>query len=832
MLMLAAGGECVSDIEYLRAAGALFAVGASAPALYRTVRAVGAPTRDDLWAAVAGGGGGRGVAAGAAPVALDIDATLIEVHSENKQGTAAHYKGGFGFHPLLRPGNAAANSIDDHVELLDAAIGGLPAAVAAGHRCGDAAADVARPLRVRADSAGRSVHIAQVCGDRNVGFSLVARADAAIVAALADADRRQGAIRQNGDSRRGAAVTDLIDTDDRPTGRASSCAANRATAARNARCCPATPTATGATGPTKPAAPSPSTRTCAPTPTSKTTSKDSNPLDSPAWPSTTSPPTPPGSRSCAGRTTSSAGSNNSPAPAPSPAPRRNGSAGRCGTPPAASPARATPHHRLPANHPGAAHLKMTVVGGVDTHRDNHVAATIDSTGRLLDVASFPASGAGYSDLLDRMRSWGDLECVGIEGTGSYGAGLARRLAAGGVPVVEVIRPDRQARRRRAKSDPADAEAAARAVLSGEATVRPKSADGPVEPIRLLHATRRSAVKARTCTINQLKGHLVTIAEQVAAPLRGLSSSALVDTCARLRPNADSGEVVAAAKQALRVLARRYQALSGEISELDTEIARLCAKANPALPAARGVGPEVAATLLIAAGDNPERLTSEASFAALCGASPVEASSGRPVRHRLNRGGDRQANNALWRIAMVRLRRDERTIAYAARRSAQGKSRREILRCLKRYIAREIHQLLTDPPAVPAGAHLRQRRHNAGITLQHAAAAINTQPSHISALSHPPVETAYECLGDEPARTLTENLPPTTWDQFATKSDLATVEERLNSRIRVGLAEVRGEISELRGETKLGLARQTWIILVALVAGLAPIYIALFAGVAG
>ena len=376
--------------------------------------------------------------------------------------------------------------------------------------------------------------------------------------------------------------------------------------------------------------------------------------------------------------------------------------------------------------------QMTVVGGVDTHRDNHVAATIDSAGRLLGVASFPATGAGYGDLLDWMCSWGDVDAVGVEGTGSYGAGLARRLAAGGVTVVEVIRPNRQARRRRGKSDPADAEAAARAVLCGEATVRPKSADGPVEAIRLLHATRRSAVKARTQAINQLKGHLVTVPERVAAPLRGLATGALVNACARLRPNPDSGEVVAA-KAALRVLARRYRALSGEISELDTEIARLCAQANPALLAARGVGPDVAATLLIAAGDNPERLTSEASFAALCGASPVEASSGRTVRHRLNRGGDRQANNALWRIAMVRLRCDERTIAYAARRTAQGKSRREIIRCLKRHIAREIHQLLTDPPPVPAGAHLRRRRHDAGLTLQDAAAAINTQPSRISAL---------------------------------------------------------------------------------------------------
>ena len=243
MLMLAGGGECVSDIEYLRAEGALFADVASAPTLYRTVRAVDAPTRDDLWAAMAGVRAGvwarRGVAAGSAPVTLDIDATLIEVHSENKQGTAAHYKGGFGFHPLLcfsddgdalaallRPGNAAANSIADHIELLDAAIGQLPAAVGAGHHVGDdAAAAAARPLRVRADSAGCSVHIAQACRDRNVGFSLVARAndaiDAAIAVALADADRWQGAIRQNGDSRRGAAVadlTDLVDTDDWPPG--------------------------------------------------------------------------------------------------------------------------------------------------------------------------------------------------------------------------------------------------------------------------------------------------------------------------------------------------------------------------------------------------------------------------------------------------------------------------------------------------------------------------------------------------------------------------------------------------------------------------------------
>ena len=243
---------------------------------------------------------------------------------------------------------------------------------------------------------------------------------------------------------------------------------------------------------------------------------------------------------------------------------------------------------------------------------------------------------------------------------------------------------------------------------------------------------------------------MTVPEQVAGHLRGLPTGVLVDACARLRPNPASGEVVAAAKQALRVLARRYQALSGEISELDTEIARLCAEANPALLAAAGVGPEVAATLLIAAGDNPERLTNEASFAALCGATPIEASSGRTVRHRLNRGGDRQANNALWRIAMVRLRCDERTKAYAARRTAQGKSRREILRCLKRYIAREIHQLLTDPPAVPPGAHLRQLRHAAGATIADAAQEPST-----------PAPTACQNSNEAPATTTTSPSATTT-----------------------------------------------------------------------
>ena len=221
--------------------------------------------------------------------------------------------------------------------------------------------------------------------------------------------------------------------------------------------------------------------------------------------------------------------------------------------------------------------------------------------------------------------------------------------------------------------------------------------------------------------------------RVERPAPRAAHRPLIDACARLRPNPTGHQVTAAAKQALRTLARRHRALSAEINELDAELLALCADANPALLAAPGVGPDTAATLLVTAGDNPQRMATNASFAALCGASPIEASSGQHTRHRLNRGGDRQANNALWRIAMVRLRYDERTIAYAQRRTAQGKTRREIIRCLKRHIAREIHQLLTDPPPVPRGAHLRHLRHNAGVTLADAARALNTCTTHISQL---------------------------------------------------------------------------------------------------
>ena len=374
-----------------------------------------------------------------------------------------------------------------------------------------------------------------------------------------------------------------------------------------------------------------------------------------------------------------------------------------------------------------------VFGGVDTHKHTHVAAAVDGAGRVLGTAAFGADAAGYAELLGWLHGCGSVERVGVEGTGSYGAGLARCLAQAGVDVVDVNRPNRQLRRRRGKTDTVDAQAAALAALSGSAAVVPKSADGCVEAIRVLSVARRSAVKARTVAANQIGAVVVTAPEHLKDRLRALNTARTVDACARMRPDTDGDPALAAAKQALRCLARRHQALTAEIKHPDTELRRLCERANPALLSACGVGAETAASLLIAAGDNPERMHSEASFAALCGTSPVEASSGRTVRHRLNRGGNRRANNALWRIAMVRLRVDERSITYAARLTAEGKTRRETLRCLKRHIAREVYKLITDPPDVVHGADLRRQRTQRRLTINQTAGHLGAAPTQISAL---------------------------------------------------------------------------------------------------
>ena len=263
------------------------------------------------------------------------------------------------------------------------------------------------------------------------------------------------------------------------------------------------------------------------------------------------------------------------------------------------------------------------------------------------------------------------------------------------------RPNRQHRRRFGKQDTADAEAAARALQANTATGEPKSADGPAEMVRTLHVARRSALKARTQAANQLRALLLTAPEELRAQLRGLSTAKLVATAACFRPGCFPDDVRSATKLAMRTVARRHRWLSEEIVELDEQIGRLVSEAVPALVALRGVGTDTAASLLVAVGDNPERLKSEASFARMCGVAPVPASSGKTVRHRLNRGGNRDANRALHVLALGRMSWDERTREYVARRTAEGKSKKDILRCLKRYVAREVYRILTAPGALPS-----------------------------------------------------------------------------------------------------------------------------------
>ncbi|WP_331769141.1 IS110 family transposase (plasmid) [Embleya sp. NBC_00888] len=344
------------------------------------------------------------------------------------------------------------------------------------------------------------------------------------------------------------------------------------------------------------------------------------------------------------------------------------------------------------------HDGAEITGGVDTHGLTHHAAVIDPLGRHLADREFPATVRGYRDLLDWMRSHGTPTAVGVEGTGAYGAELARVLTAAGVTVVDVDRPDRKTRRTKGKSDPIDAYAAATAVLSGRATGIPKSRDGVVEAVRVLRVARRSAIKARTQAMNQIRNLVVTAPAMLREQVAGLDRTALIRTLARLRPGDDVSRPLAATKASLRRLARRHQAMDTEIAELDAEIGPLVEQAAPALLKLFGVGPETAGQLLASAGDNPERMRSEGAFAHLAGVAPIPASSGRTHRHRLNRGGDRAANNALHTIVLVRMRYDERTRAYVERRTKEGLSKKDIMRCLKRFVAREVYRALTSTPA--------------------------------------------------------------------------------------------------------------------------------------
>ena len=347
--------------------------------------------------------------------------------------------------------------------------------------------------------------------------------------------------------------------------------------------------------------------------------------------------------------------------------------------------------------------EVRVTVGVDTHTDQHVGVALDQFGRRLGTRSVPTTPAGFATLLAWTGGFGVIERIGIEGTGSYGAGVTRHLHDAGIEVLEVDRPDRSDRRLRGKSDTLDAENAARAVLAGRRTTTPKAKDGQVESLRVLRLTRSTAVKSRRAALQLLRNHIVSAPEELRDQVRNLTRMQLIRTCAAWRPDTTGvRDPVVATRIALRSLARRILELNDEVADLDELIAPLVQERSPALVRATGIGVEIAGQLLVTAGDNPDRLRNEASFAMLCGVAPLPASSGKTQRHRLNRGGDRAANSALHLAVIVRMRMDDRTRAYVARRTTEGLSKLEIIRCLKRYLAREVFALLrADQCPVPA-----------------------------------------------------------------------------------------------------------------------------------
>jgi transposase len=335
-----------------------------------------------------------------------------------------------------------------------------------------------------------------------------------------------------------------------------------------------------------------------------------------------------------------------------------------------------------------------ITGGVDTHRDVHVAAALDPLGGLLGSESFATDPAGYKALFKWLESFGQVTKIGIEGTGSYGAGLARFMRRAGVEVIEVDRPNRQKRRRTGKSDPLDAVEAARAALSGRATGSPKSRDGAVEAIRVLVVAKRSGRQARVKALIQMRHLGYSAPEQLRCRMKGLSVPAMVAQGKGLRPTRSPDPVTAATKASLSSLAHRIEALDAELAALDERIEALLVATVPDLLDLFGVGPDTAAALVLAAGDNPQRLHSEAAWAHLCGVAPVPDGSGRTNgRVKSDDGGDRQANSALWRIVMVRTAHDPETRAYFDRRIKEGRSKAQVIRILKRYVAREVYKYL-------------------------------------------------------------------------------------------------------------------------------------------
>ncbi|MGY2746956.1 IS110 family RNA-guided transposase [Arthrobacter sp. UYCu723] len=377
------------------------------------------------------------------------------------------------------------------------------------------------------------------------------------------------------------------------------------------------------------------------------------------------------------------------------------------------------------------HVK--VIAGIDTHADTHHVALITDTGRHVADREFPAAGSGYQGIIEFIAEFGPVLAAGVEGTGSYGAELSRVLVREGIHVVEVMRPNRQARRLQGKSDPIDAYQAAESVLAGRAGATPKSRDGAVESLRVLRAERATAMRARVAVMAQVRAILVTAPETIRARYRAMTSPALMAALEKTRPAGAPSEPLTSTATVLKRLAVRYRHLHQELALIDAELDAILALHAPMLRDLQGVGTDVASQLLVTVGDNPERVTTEAKFAALVRVAPIPASSGKTSRHRLSRAGDRQANKAIHRVVLVRMRYDSRTKDYVARRHQEGKSTKEIMRCLKRYVAREIYDQLLHPRPGPDAGTLRTVRTAKQLTLQQAADALHVWPTALSRL---------------------------------------------------------------------------------------------------
>jgi transposase len=336
-----------------------------------------------------------------------------------------------------------------------------------------------------------------------------------------------------------------------------------------------------------------------------------------------------------------------------------------------------------------------VIGGVDCHKQTHHAFVLTDQGQRLADREFPAHSGGYRDLVEWMQAQGQLARVGVESTGSYGAGLCRHLRRLGIEVIDVNRPHKRLREKRGKSDPIDAEGAARSVLSGEAAAIAKDSSGVVESIRQLRVARETAVKARTAALCALGELIVSAPAELRETLttrKTLAGQATI--CARLRPDPSRlAEPIQAARMALRSLGRRIASLDAEIAQLNTQLRPLVASAAPRTIALPGIGTQHAGQLLVTVGQNISRIRNEAAFARMSAAAPIPASTGQTRRHRLNPHGNRQTNRTLHLIAVVRLRYSPATRTYAERRRAEGLSNKDILRCLKRYIARQVYRTL-------------------------------------------------------------------------------------------------------------------------------------------